>query len=100
MTVENTTSTITTAKPILRQRLEVCQSAIANGRETTAAASVPHGARCRSAIASVSPRAVWCVNGRMMKAGMKNNAIQANANAKKRTHRTRFEEEGEDMRIV
>jgi len=36
----------------------------------------------------------------MMKAGMKNNAIQANANAKKRTHRTRFEEEGEDMRIA
>src|SRR5271167_1193235 len=87
MTAENTTSAITEARTILRHRLAVPQSTRANTRQTKAAAKVPQGARWRRAMARTRADGVWWRNGRMTKAGTKNNPMPAKADTLKRNHR-------------
>src|ERR1019366_7741681 len=86
MTAENATTTITEARRILRHLLAAPQRMRANTRQRRAAARVPQGARWRRASARASGEGGWWRNGRMMKAGTKNNRMPAGADTRKMTH--------------
>src|SRR5436305_13302322 len=75
MTAENSTRTTTVERTIFRRRLPDSHSNTARTMQSSAAIRVGNGALCRIAIANASPRALWCVKGRMMNAGMKKKAI-------------------------
>jgi hypothetical protein len=77
MTAENSTRTTTQDRTIFRRRLPDSHNNTARTMQTSAAIRVGNGALCRIAIAHASPRALWCVKGRMMNAGMKKKAIAA-----------------------
>jgi hypothetical protein len=82
------------ARMILRDLLAVLQRTSATRRQRRAAARVGHGARWRGAIARESAEGVWWWNGRMKKAGTKNNPMPVSADAAKRNQKiaaTRFD---------
>ena len=87
MTAENTTRTRTTERAMLRRKLSDLHSRNAKNAQRIAPISVGKGARWRSAIASANPVALWCVKGRMMNAGIKNNAILTTAENAKKSHK-------------
>jgi hypothetical protein len=72
---------------ILRDLLAVLQRTSATRRQRRAAARVGQGARWRRAIARESAEGVRWWNGRMIKAGMKNNPMPVSADVAKRNQR-------------